>query len=548
MSKAKHYKTALEDSISVFQKIAYGFGMLCNNLIPAALGCMAVVLNLGLGMNPALIGYIMSFPRFVDAFTDPVMGYVSDNTRSRFGRRRPYIFFGAIISGIIFALIWQLGTGHSEMFYFWFFLIGCILLFVGTTVFATPFIALGYELTPDYHERTRVMAWANWFGQIPWLLCPWFWWIMANKNFFNTPVEGARTIALAVGSAVVVLGILPAIFCKERYESVVKTEDKVEIPEYNGLKEMKRLFHDTKNYLSEIKCPEWMGILAYTGIIICKVLLITFIVEFITAKAALSVKGAMNKIAEFLIGFLKTIIVPSFLKLCTATFFLFNGFMLVSGLGMYVLIYFVFGGDTVMGGKYNGLFGTTSALSTIFIVIPLVTKLSTKVGKRKAFIISTSISILGFLMKWWCFNPDYVHLIVIKDIFIIPLLPAVFIAFGIGGLFTTVGSMMADTCDLDELNTGHRREGVFGAIYWWTVKLGMSIAFAFSGHILNASGFNVELGSNQAARSLFLLRIFDITLPIITSLIAILAVVFYKITEEKAHEIRLELEKRRGHV
>ncbi len=491
MSEVKHYKTASEDRISISQKIAYGLGMLCNNLIPAALGCMVVVLNLGLGMNPALIGYIMSFPRLTDAFTDPIMGYISDNTKSRFGRRRPYIFFGAIFLGIIFALMWQIGAGHSEMFYFWFFLFGCILLFIANTVFSTPFIAFGYEMTPDYHERTRVMAWANWFGQIPWLLCPWFWWIMANKNFFRTSAEGARSLALVVGAAVVVFGVLPAIFCKERFKTIADEESKKDK------------------------------------------------------------KGLRKHIADFFKGFLITIKCRPFLKICTATFFLFNGFMLVAGLGMYVLIYFVFGGDEVMGGKYNGLFGTTSALSTIFIVIPIVTRLATKVGKRKAFIISTSISILGFLMKWWCFNPEYSSLLVInilwmKDISVIILLPAIFISFGIGGLFTLMGSMMADTCDLDELNNGERREGVFGAIYWWTVKLGMSVAFALSGHILNASGFNVALGSNQSARSLLLLRIFDVSLPIITSVIAILAIVFYKITEERAHEIRQELEKRRG--
>ena len=117
---------------------------------------------------------------------------------------------------------------------------------------------------------------------------------------------------------------------------------------------------------------------------------------------------------------------------------------------------------------------------------------------------------------------------------------------GIGGLFTTVGSMMADTCDLDELNNGARREGVFGAIYWWTVKLGMSLAFAFSGHVLNITGFNVELGASQSAKTLLMLRIFDISIPILTSVIAIIAVVLYKITEERAHEIRATLEQRRG--
>ena len=96
------------------------------------------------------------------------------------------------------------------------------------------------------------------------------------------------------------------------------------------------------------------------------------------------------------------------------------------------------------------------------------------------------------------------------------------------------------------MQTGERREGMFGSIYWWMVKLGMALAFAISGHLLNATGFNVELGGNQAVRTLFLLRVFDISVPIIASLIAVFTIMTFKVTEEKAHEIRLDLEKRRG--
>ena len=126
------------------------------------------------------------------------------------------------------------------------------------------------------------------------------------------------------------------------------------------------------------------------------------------------------------------------------------------------------------------------------------------------------------------------------------LLPAPLIAFGLGGLFTLMGAMMADVCDLDEFENGHRREGMFGAIFWWVVKLGMALAFALSGHLLNATGFDVNLGEIQPARTLFLLRVFDIGVPIVTSLLAIWAIATYRITEESAHTVRAELEKRRG--
>ena len=145
----KHFQTKPEDRISLLHKLIYGLGAFVNNLLAAAIGGMAIILNLGLGMNPALVGLLGALPRLTDALTDPLMGYISDNTRSRWGRRRPYIFVGAILAGVTFMLLWQLPLGHSENFYFWYFLIGSIIFYLGYTIFATPWVALGYELTPD---------------------------------------------------------------------------------------------------------------------------------------------------------------------------------------------------------------------------------------------------------------------------------------------------------------------------------------------------------------------------------------------------------------
>ncbi len=474
MSDVKHYDTAPEDRISLFQKLVYGIGALVNNLLGAAVGCMAIVLNLGLGMNPALVGTLMALPRLTDALTDPIMGYISDNTRSRFGRRRPYIFFGAIFSGIIFALMWQLRAGCSQSFYFWYFLIASIIFYLAYTVYATPWVALGYEMTPDYHERTRLMGVSNWIGQFAWVIAPWFYKIMENDKWFDSNVEGARGLAIMVGAFVIVAGVLPAIFCRERFGT--------------------------------------------------------------QAKEIVRISGLWKNIVKFFKGFFITLKSKPFLKLCTATFLVFNGFMLVSAFSSYVIIYYVFGGNKDAGATYMGLFGTVSSIAT-FCVIPFITWVSTKIGKRKAFILSTSISIVGYAMKWFCYNPASPKML---------LIPAPFIAFGLGGLFTLMGAMMADVCDIDEMETGERREGMFGSIYWWMVKLGMALAFALSGHLLNATGFNVELASNQSVRTLFLLRVFDISVPIITSAIAVFTIMTFKVTEERAHQVRQELEKRRG--
>ncbi len=144
MSQAAHHETRPEDKVPMPQKLVYGLGAFVNNLLAAAIGGMAIVLNLGLGMNPALVGLLGALPRLIDAFTDPLMGYLSDNTRSRWGRRRPYIFCGAIAVGLIFALLWQLPEGKSESYYFWYFLVGSLVFYLAYTVFATPWVALGY--------------------------------------------------------------------------------------------------------------------------------------------------------------------------------------------------------------------------------------------------------------------------------------------------------------------------------------------------------------------------------------------------------------------
>ena len=90
-------------------------------------------------------------------------------------------------------------------------------------------------------------------------------------------------------------------------------------------------------------------------------------------------------------------------------------------------------------------------------------------------------------------------------------------AVGMGGLFTLMGSMIADVCDLDELETGERREGMFGSIYWWMVKLGMALAFGLSGYLLNATGFDVELGGAQTSHTFLLMRIFDVIIPAVAA-------------------------------
>ena len=106
-----HTATPLKDKVPIGQKMAFGSGHLVLNLLPGALAVFMFFLVTAFGMDPFLAGLLGGLPRIFDALTDPIMGFISDNTKSRWGRRRPYIFVGAILSGILFALLC--------LYYFW---------------------------------------------------------------------------------------------------------------------------------------------------------------------------------------------------------------------------------------------------------------------------------------------------------------------------------------------------------------------------------------------------------------------------------------------
>ena len=477
--KDSRNETAQEDRIPLIQKIAYGIGSFTNNFQAAASGNMMIVLNLAYGMNPALVALLSGIPRLTDALTDPLMGYISDNTRSRWGRRRPYLFVGAITASVIFVALWQIPSGLTHGGIFAYFLVVSLLFFLAYTVFATPWVALGYELTPDYHERVRLMGLQNFMGQFAWLTAPWFMAFM-TLPFFGSMASGASWLAVVVALTCALTGIVPALLIRERFADYAATP---------------------------------------------------------TETVSIG-NRAVTEIVTFGKGFMTTIVNRDFLMLAGATFLVFNGFQLIASFQSYVIIFFLYGGSAADAAPLIGYLGTVGSIAT-FLVIILTTYLGSKIGKRETFYICVGISTIGYASKWFLYSVENPYLI---------LFSAPLISFGLGSLFTLMGSMIADVCDLDELKTGERREGMYGSIFWWVVKLGMALATVLGGILLNATGFDIALEGAQTERSLFLMRLFDVIVPVISSVLAIWLIHAYTITERRANDIRTELEERRGAI
>jgi len=289
-----------------------------------------------------------------------------------------------------------------------------------------------------------------------------------------SPVNGMRYISIIIGVVIMVLGVIPAIFLKERYyeSDVVQNQKKISLIKSFG-------------------------------------------------------ETFSNK---------------PFVILCLLTVFFLMGQAIFDGYGRYVGTYYVLGGDWGEGAKFAG-YGTF--LYTVFslIFIPIFRNLSEKIGKKKVLIIAISIALMSYLTTWWTNDPEHPYLM---------LLNTVFVGIGYAGLWLMLPSMQADVIDYDELKTGERREGSFSSIYSWVLKFSFMIGFLISGPLLEMTGFDAETIDKLDPASLEKIytnmRIGYMIIPGVALTIALLLLMKFPITAEKAAEIRRKLELRRGKV
>ncbi len=457
------------------QKLAFGIGMFANQMFPAILGIFMVVLVEDLGFPGWMWSLIYFFPRIFDSITDPIMGFISDNTKSKWGRRKQYVLIGGLIMGVAIIFMWQLYASDTLQYNFWYFFLWSIVFYLGLTFFSVPYVAMGYEMSDDFHERTDIMAIAQWIGQWAWVIAPWFWVIMYDPAWFPSADVAVRELAIWVAIPCAVCAMVPAIFIRSK---ATLDED------YEPL--------NTANIVNSLK------------------------------KILESFKAAFR--------------IEQFRRICIATFLIFNAFNTVAALTFFVVVYKLFNGDAEASGIWVSLFGCLGALGTTFIVIPIVARMARVMGKKKAFMYAQGISVVGYIMLYFLFVPGKPWMYIIG-------LP--FFSFGIGSLFTIMMSMTADVIDIDELNSGKRREGIFGAIYWWMVKVGFAIAGALSGLIIALVGFNPDLPTTEQQSAVDGLLAFFCFFPMAGTIVAMLVMRKYDVTEARANEIRAEIEKRK---
>jgi Na+/melibiose symporter-like transporter len=146
-------------------KFLYGFGSIAYGIKDNAFAYFLLFVYVQVfGLAPDLAGLAILVMLIFDAFSDPLIGYISDNTQSRWGRRHPFIYGSIIPVAMTFFLIWDPPTGASDQGLFWYLLVMGIGIRTAITLYEIPSTALGPELTQDYVERSSLIAFRQWFG------------------------------------------------------------------------------------------------------------------------------------------------------------------------------------------------------------------------------------------------------------------------------------------------------------------------------------------------------------------------------------------------
>lgn len=469
--------TQARDRVPFGEKLAYAIGGPADILGVWVLVSIAYPLfNMELGMRPLYVSIILMSLRLWDGLIDPLMGWISDNTRSRWGRRRPYILVGAILAGLTYPLIWWFPTTLSpEGVMLWVIGFG-IVFYTCFTVWAMPYQSLLMEMTPDYHERTRVTEVRSYFQSLAGFANGWVWWLTLRPIFANTvtgeasTAHGMRWLSFIIAALIIVCGVVPALFVKERYyaSSVVQDQKKV------GLVE----------------------------------------------------------------SFRKTFGNRAFVILCLFTVLFLLGTSIYDGFGRYVGTYYVLNGDWDRSAAFAG-YGTVIYTVFTFAFIPLFRRLSERIGKPRCLALSVLIVLVSAGSTWWTFTPEYPYLMLVNT---------AFIGAGYAGLWLMVPSMQVDVVDLDELNTGERREGSFASVFSWVLKLSFCAGFLLSGPMLEMTGFDATLDGAQPERVYTLMRVGLMVVPIVALVLALGLLRLFPITPAEAGRIRDGLEERRGAV
>ncbi len=462
--KTRYTVPATSEHVPLINKLAFGAGDAGPAITTAIMSFFLLFFFTDVaGLRPTLAGLVLMISTLWDAFTDPVVGALSDRTRSRLGRRRPWMLWGAVPFGITFALLWFVPP-FGELGRFWYYLLLAMAFKTCFTVVNIPYTTLTAEMTSDYDERTSMNSFRFGFSIIGGLIAA-----VAHPLIVGAFADQKTGYIVSV-SIWGLVATLPFFFSVwGTYER--HSEQSEQLPFWAGMRQTLR--NRPFLYVAGIYLFSWLAV------------------------------------------------------------------QLVSTILFYYVTYWLRADDP------NGMISLIilavqgSALVWLFIWA----RVSTRIGKKGVYFRG---------MIFW--------ILVLFGLFIVQASTPTWLVIGLGALagvgvataYLVPWSMLPDVIELDELETGKRREGSFYSLMVLLQKGGAAIVSFLVGFILDVAGY-VQTPAGAEARSVVqpasavsAIRWMIGPVPALFLIGGMLLVYFFPITREQHAQTLAALEARKA--
>jgi glycoside/pentoside/hexuronide:cation symporter, GPH family len=446
-------------------KLAYGAGDLGAAIVTAINGFFLLnfLINVA-GLRPGMAGNIFLVVKIWDAVNDPLIGWLTDRTVSRLGRRRPWLLIAAIPFAVFFFLQWVVPP-FSEAGKFWYYLVVAVFLDLAFTAVNVPYAALTAELTQDYDERTSLSSVRMSFSIVGGVLAAFFHGIIVSQFPENPPLGYAASAA--IWAFAIAIPCFITFFGTREPDYAINAKPTAEGP---GFIEGLRIAFRNKAFL---------------------------LVALIYMLSWLAIQFAQNNLQIF---------TKDWIKMDMAMF----SFLLLA-------IQF-----------------------SSFIWVLIWAKVSGRIGKQNVYYLGAGFFVLALMGLFFLQPGDVVP----------TFLLAAMAGIGISVGYLVPWSMVPDVVELDELETGQRREGIFYGFFVFLQKMGLAVGLFISGWALELSGYINATAADpnpvQPASALLAMRVLIGPVGAAVLLLSFLAVRAYPITRQKHAEIRAELERRKA--
>jgi glycoside/pentoside/hexuronide:cation symporter, GPH family len=472
MSDSVH-KTFESQKLDFKTKLAYGAG----DLGPAITANISIFFLLIFFTNVAgipagLAGSVLMIGKIWDAVNDPIVGMLTDKTQSRrWGRRLPWIFYGAIPFGIFFFLQWivpQFSSDRSSNVWplFWYYVAIGVVSQVFYTVVNLPYTAMTPELTQDYDERTSLNSFRFTFSIGGSILS-----LILSKVVFDK-IHDRQQQYIVLAAVCAVISVLSLYWCvfgvRDRVLAFEAKRIQIEEPPSLPFFEQLKIVFTNRPFLFVIG----IYLFSWLGVQITASIIPYFVINCMRLKES---------------------DVPT---------------VMIAVQGTALLMLFVW-----------------SALSK-------------KIGKKLVYFMGMSLWIIAAAGLYFL-QPGQIGLM---------YLMAVMAGVGVSTAYLVPWSMIPDVIELDELQTGQRREGIFYGFMVLLQKFGLAFGLFLVGNALQAYGFKSSVAGSllpiQPDSALLAIRIAIGPLPTICLICGLVLTYFYPITREMHAEMLLKLKER----